>query len=106
MAVSLLLLSNSAFTYEAKKRMLIRDNERCVECDSDINLEASHYNHDKSKGNYSDITNGRILCTRCHLKDHIENRGKNGLTKDANNWAIQRLKKRVAEQETQERKNV
>jgi hypothetical protein len=106
MTISLLLLSGSAFTYEAKKEMLIRDNRRCVECDSEINLEASHYNHDKSKGNYDDISNGRILCTRCHLKDHIENRGKNGLTKDANNWAIERLKERVSKQEAQERKDV
>lgn len=106
LAISLIALSTAAFSREIKKRMLDRDDGHCTECDSDVNLEASHYNHDKNNDDYNNLDNGRILCTRCHLKDHIENKGKNGLTEEANNWAIEKLKGRVAKQETQERKNV
>ena len=85
-----------AFSSKVREKMLKRDGYQCVECGSEENLEAAHYDHSKkNKKKYNDINNGRILCTCCHLQDHIDRAGYNGLSENHNNWAIDTLRRKV-----------
>lgn len=52
---------------EVKRQVWNRDNGRCVQCGSNVDL---HFDHDVpfSKGGASTIENVRILCAKCNLR--------------------------------------
>ena len=84
-----------AFSSGTRKQILERDNYRCRICGATDHLEAAHINHNKDHPKYNDPSNGRILCTEHHLADHINRHGRNGLSRRANEWAINKLRERV-----------
>lgn len=87
-------LSTGAFSWKSREIIKKRD-QVCKMCGSTEHLEAAHISHDKRKPNYDDPSNGRLLCTEDHLKDHILRHGRNGLTKVANEKAIELIKQRL-----------
>jgi hypothetical protein len=87
-------LSTSAFSRRSKEAIKRRD-QVCVICGSTEHLEAAHLDHDRQNPRYDDPSNGVLLCTEHHLKDHINRHGRNGLTREANEWAIESLKQRL-----------
>lgn len=84
-----------AFSSGTRRQILERDGYKCRICGSTDHLEAAHINHNKDNPRYDDPSNGRILCTEHHLEDHINRHGRNGLSRQANNWAINKLRERV-----------
>lgn len=89
------IASLGAFSRKVKYEIHERDGGLCIRCGSSFPLEAGHINHDKRNPDYNTIDNGDTFCPSCHLDDHIENAGKNGLSKKHNDWAIEQLKKRT-----------
>jgi len=96
LVIGILKLSRLAFSWQVRQEILQRDEYECVECGATQNLEAAHYDHNKSNSYYDDPDNGRTLCTECHLKDH-QRRVNNGLSTKHNRWAIQQLKKKISQ---------
>ena len=92
--LGLLAISLCAFSRKSRQAILRRDGGRCVICGARDHLEAAHINHNKKNPNYDNPSNGRTLCTKGHLKDHIRREGRNGLSKKANRWAIRKLRER------------
>lgn len=88
-------LSESAFSFRSRKKILERDGYKCVRCGATDHLEAAHINHNRNRSDYDDPSNGRTLCTEHHLEDHINREGRNGLTKRHNRWAIKRLRQKA-----------
>lgn len=84
-----------AFSRKTKYEIHRRDGWRCVGCGSKYPLEASHFDHNKSNPEYDNPANGDTRCPTCHLKEHIEKAGKNGLSLETNDWAITQLLKRI-----------
>lgn len=91
----LFIASLGAFSRKVKYEIHKRDNFICIRCGASHPLEAGHVNHDKRNPKYNTVDNGDTFCPECHLKDHIENAGHNGLSKRTNDWAIERLKERA-----------
>ena len=87
-------LSTGAFSKKSREVIKKRDVV-CTICGSTEHLEAAHIDHNRQNPRYDDPSNGRLLCTEDHLKDHILRHGRNGLPKEANLWAIERLKERL-----------
>ena len=81
------LLSNLAFSRKVRKEIYERD-VTCRVCGGVGHLESAHISHDKTKDNYNDPSNGRLLCLPDHLADHINREGRNGLSIANNRWAI------------------
>ena len=90
-----LLLTQFAFSNGVRKQILERDGYRCTVCGSTDHLEAAHINHNRDYPGYNTPENGRILDTYCHLIDHIERAGSNGLLPHHNEWAIEQLAQRA-----------
>ena len=63
-----------AFSIESRKEIGKRDNWTCQVCGKKFQdgwlVDAAHYDHDKTKENYNNPKNGRILCLDDHLKEH------------------------------------
>ncbi len=57
-------------------------------------LEAAHYDHSRSNPKYNNETNGRLLCSHHHQRDHQSGRA-NGLTDAQNEWAADAIGKRL-----------
>jgi len=95
LAIGILHLSRFAFSWESKQEILRRDGYQCTKCGSTEHLEAAHYNHTRDE-NYDNPDNGRILCTECHLEDHIH-RPNNGLSRKHNQWAIRKMQQKIAD---------
>ncbi len=87
-----------AFSWKSRQAIKERDGNRCVDCGSPLHLECAHYDHNKSSSRYDDPSNGRVLCVEDHLADHISREGKNGLTKEGNRWAVNKIWERLVEQ--------
>lgn len=85
-----------AFSWKSRQIIRQRDGNQCVDCGSTGEVECAHFNHDKTKPNYDDPSNGRVLCVEDHLKDHINRHGSNGLSTRANEWAINMIKTRLS----------
>ena len=90
-----------AYPFSKKIRMLIgkRDNWTDQETGESFfdgfMVHASHYFHDKLRGDYDSPANGRIQSVTSHLKyhmDHIGNAAKIGLTEAKNSRAVELLK--------------
>lgn len=60
-------------------------------------LECAHINHDPRLPSYDRPSNGRLLTLSEHLADHINREGRNGLSIEQNRWAIEEIRKRLAE---------
>ena len=80
----LFIVSLGAFSRKTKREIHERDGWVCVGCGSSHPLEASHFNHDRSHPDYDKASNGDTRCPSCHLEQHIENAGNNGLCREAN----------------------
>lgn len=87
-----------AFSRKVRREILHRDGCKCVACGVTTNLEASHFNHDKSTVVYDSVANGETLCSVDHLIYHQKSEGSNGLTVQANRWAIKEIFKRALRQ--------
>jgi len=83
-----------AFSKKTRKIIRERDHNQSVWSGKTENLECAHVTHDKSDPRYDDPSNGRLLTTAEHMWDHINREGRNGLTKEANDWAIIMIWKR------------
>jgi len=90
-------LCTGAFTSGVRMQILERDGYRCKLCGATDHLEAAHINHNKSRYDYNSPSNGRTLCIKHHLMDHINRHGRNGLPKRQNEWAIEQLRSRLPE---------
>lgn len=103
LATSFILLTSLAFSRDTRARMMNRANGRSeisgVGKQDGYRLHASHYNHDKTNPDYDNIDNGRILTIEEHYIDHVQHEGKNGLSPEANTWAINKLYHSMTEQE-------
>jgi len=88
------VLTGSAFSKASRDKIHSRDVV-CVNCGSSEHLECAHIDHSRSNPKYDDTSNGRLLCSTDHLKDHINRHGRNGLNKSQNEWAIKSLLKRI-----------
>lgn len=87
-------VATGAFSW--KSRNIIKERDQvCRLCGSSEHLEAAHINHNKQDPRYDDPSNGRLLCTEDHLKDHINRHGRNGLPKRTNERAIELIKQRL-----------
>lgn len=90
-----LLLSQFAFSSGVRRQILERDGYRCTVCGSTDHLEAAHINHNRDYPGYNSPDNGVTLDPYCHLIDHIERAGQNGLILRHNEWAIEKLAQRA-----------
>lgn len=90
-----LLLSQFAFTANVRRQIMERDGYRCTVCGSTTHLEAAHIDHNRDNPHYNSPENGRVLDSYCHLIDHIERAGHNGLLPRHNEWAIEQLARRA-----------
>lgn len=89
----------SAFTHKVRKEIFERDGQKCIVCGATDHLEAAHLNHDRSHKDYNEAFNGKTLCTKHHLEDHLNRAGHNGLSRGHNDWAINKLRERLFNQE-------
>jgi len=95
LGISLLsVIATGAFSWKSKQIIKQRDGNKSVLSGETEDLEAAHINHARNE-RYDDPSNGRLLTTEEHLRDHINRAGRNGLTKAQNNWAIAMLKKKL-----------
>lgn len=90
-----LLLSQFAFSSGVRRQILERDGYRCTVCGATDHLEAAHLNHNRDYPGYNSPDNGVTLDPYCHLIDHIERAGQNGLILRHNEWAIEKLAQRA-----------
>lgn len=88
-------VSQLAFSMGTKRKIWERDGGQSVLSGATDDLEVAHIDHSRDNPKYDHESNGRLLTTAEHLKDHINRAGRNGLTKQHNNWAIERLKERL-----------
>ena len=86
-----------AFSKPARDEIFIRDGGKSVLSGSNVNVEAAHISHDKSKSNYDAPSNGRLLTLFEHLVDHLKRGGRNGLSENHNNFAIRKIKQKLYE---------
>lgn len=90
-----------AFSHCTRQKILERDGFRCIVCGATDHLEAAHINHTRNK-DYDEPKNGRTLCTKDHLQDHIDRAGRNGLSRQYNQNAIESIRARLEAQEYEE----
>lgn len=97
----LLMITQMAFSFGTKKKILERDNNTSVESGKTRNLEAAHYNHDKKREDYDDEKNGRMLTRSEHYMDHYKRHNKEGLglSRQQNRWALNTIWNRMTEKE-------
>lgn len=95
LAVTGLLLSQFAFTRKVRQEIWKRDGGRCVECGTTQHLQCAHYDHNRDNPWYNDPDNGRLLCVKHHLEDHIDGAGSNGLLPHQNDYAIRTLQEKI-----------
>ena len=89
------LISFLAFS-EKTRRIIYERDRSCRMCGGVEHLSAAHINHSKENPLYDDPSNGRLLDGACHLLDHINRAGRNGLTKSQNDYAIRMLILRIS----------
>lgn len=94
----LILIAHLAFGRPVRRAILERDKVDVWDGSTD-RLEAAHINHDRSDPRYNDASNGRLLTTKHHYLDHYNRAGRNGLTVQANNWALRSIWARLTEEE-------
>lgn len=63
---------------------------------NDEPLECAHINHNPRFPKYDHPSNGRLLTLSEHLEDHRNRAGRNGLTPEENEWAIDHILKRLS----------
>lgn len=95
MAVTGLLLSQFAFSRGVRNEILKRDGYHCVICGATDHLEAAHIDHNRDNPKYNTAENGFTADSYCHLLDHIDRAGSNGLLPHHNEWAISKLAERA-----------
>ena len=84
-----------AFSKPARDEIFKRDGGKSVLSGSNVNIEAAHIDHDKTKAKYDSPSNGRLLTAVEHLIDHKTRAGRNGLSENHNNWAIRQIQKKL-----------
>lgn len=94
----LLLISQLAFGRPIRRQILERDKADVWDGSTD-RLEAAHITHDRSDPRYNDASNGRMLSTKNHYLDHYNRAGRNGLSIQANDWALRFIWARLTEEE-------
>lgn len=104
-AYALIHLSSFAFSRQTRRKIWRRAGGRSeLTGYSHMKLECAHYDHDRSNPDYDNPDNGRLLTVQEHLEDHlmyrdtaVDNRGllANGLTPEANEWAIKKIQERL-----------
>lgn len=76
-AIALYELGNLAFSKSVRQEIGRRDGWKCQTCGNSFQqgymVQAAHYDHDRSNPDYDDPSNGRILCTQCHIDEEREN---------------------------------
>lgn len=81
-ALTTLAVSELAFSYGSRREIGERDNWTCQSCGKSFQqgymVQAAHYDHDKKKKEYDNPSNGRILCTSCHIDDELKRGNKFG----------------------------
>lgn len=87
---SLYLVSQLAFSKKTKDEIYRRDGGKSALSGLGGKLHAAHISHRRDK-NYDKPSNGRLLTIGEHFWDHINRQGRNGLSKEVNDWAIWRL---------------
>lgn len=90
-----LLLSQFAFSKGVRRQILERDGYRCVVCGGTDHLEAAHKDHNRDNPKYNTAENGFTADPYCHMIDHIDRAGQNGLIERHNEYAIQRCAERA-----------
>lgn len=102
--ISLVLLSQiilGAFSLATRNAIHDRSRKRFGHLASeksgkdDEPLECAHIDHDYRKPGYDRPGNGRLLTLSEHLADHINRAGRNGLSKEDNDWAIEQIRMRI-----------
>lgn len=86
------VITTGAFSWKSKQIIKQRDKNKSAFSGKEGQLHAAHIDHTKND-RYDDPSNGRLLTVEEHLADHINRAGRNGLSIEANNWAIQQLLK-------------
>jgi len=87
-----LLGALSLFGFSDVIRKKIRGRDKVDVLDGSIErLEVAHINHNKLDLRYDHESNGRLLTAPNHYMDHVNRRGRNGLTLDQNKWAMERI---------------
>ena len=100
-AAALGLLVFGAFSRATREKIWARSTKRFGTPKSEMSgrddepLECAHYDHDQSKPSYDTESNGRLLTLSEHLWDHINRAGRNGLTREENDWAIREIARRL-----------
>lgn len=84
-----------AFSKKTRGIIYERDGGKSVMSGSEVDLNAAHIDHDKSKWYYDSPSNGRLLTPVEHLTDHVTRAGHNGLKEHHNNWAIKLIRKKL-----------
>lgn len=64
-------MTNRFFSREQKRHLYVSAGGRCEECDVPLG-ERWHAHHEVrfADDGVTEITNGRALCERCHIKEH------------------------------------
>lgn len=55
---------------EVWRQLLIRDDFKCLNCNSENELSPAHYKSRGSKEGTDDLDNLMLLCFKCHRKSH------------------------------------
>lgn len=87
-----------AFSLKSKKEIWNRDGGQSAESGDQGNLECAHYDHSRENPLYNDPSNGRLLTRREHYLDHFYRRD-NGLSQQANEWAVKMIWDRLSKSE-------
>lgn len=106
--LSTLEISKWAFSWKTRQEIKERAGYTSeISGRDDLPLECSHFNHSRDYEYYDDPTNGIYVTIYEHLAIHQE-AGRhrtqygllpNGLTKDQNLWAINKIRERINEYE-------
>lgn len=94
--IGLLAISFLAFSKKSREAIHKRDKGKSVLSGTSINLSAAHIDHNKKSKLYDHPSNGRLLSLFEHLLDHINRAGRNGLNQNQNNYAIRKIKEKMA----------
>lgn len=87
--------STYAFSKQSRRAIIRRDGKCVASGQHEGGLEAAHIDHSRDNPHYDDPSNGRALCTKHHLEDHLRREGRNGLSENHNTWAINALRGRL-----------
>lgn len=92
-----------AFSSDSWKKIMDRDGWACRTCSATkkkgYTLMAAHIMHNRDNPQYDSPSNGKALCVRCHRRQHQTMAGRNGLSLEHNDQAINALTKKIHELE-------